>query len=103
MLYKTQNEIIDRPSKLQSRHLTADWHAGSVGCVSKFYFLRADARVVTLGVFLPDVRITQSAVFFVLKSFKSILFNLFKHIPLIFIIQTIRRWNQRIKNVFIKI
>jgi hypothetical protein len=72
-------------------------------CTPKFYFLRADARSSTLAVFLPDVRITQSGVFFALKSFKSILFILFEHIPLTFITQTIRRWNQRTKNNFIKI
>jgi hypothetical protein len=31
------------------------------------------------------------------------LFILFEHIPLTFIIQAMRRWSQRIKNIFIKI
>jgi len=52
-------------SQVTVTSLTADWPAGSVGCVLiNFIFWERTRGSSTLGIFLPDVRITQSGVFF---------------------------------------
>jgi hypothetical protein len=103
LAYSTNSEIIDRPDRLQSRHLAADWPAGSVVCASTFYFESIRKKN---GPFYPIFAYPGSLNQNHMRAYFLLLFARYHFISFklkIFRSIELRHYNQRTKMYFLKI